>query len=139
MGNRKVQHFVIENQIEELGNLAAGIEKLAADWELSPELAMNLNLVVEEAFSNIVFYAFNDKGKHEINISISLNNSTLKIELTDDGIPFNPLSHKPPDTNLPADERPIGGLGIFLISQIMDEMNYTRKGNRNILTLNKRI
>ncbi len=139
MGNRRNQHFVIENQIGELPDLAGKIEKLAQNWKLSPALAMNINLAIEEAFSNIVFYAYKDKDKHEIKISVSLNNKRLTIEITDDGIPFNPLSQKPPDTALPADERPIGGLGIFLISQIMDEMHYDRKENRNILTLNKSI
>jgi anti-sigma regulatory factor (Ser/Thr protein kinase) len=139
MGNRKNQHFVIENQIGELSDLAGKIEKLADNWKLTPAIAMNINLVIEEAFSNIVFYAYTDKDKHEINISVSLNNKRLTIEITDDGIPFNPLSQQPPDTTLPADERPVGGLGIYLISQIMDEMHYARKKNRNILTLNKSI
>ncbi|MDB4583144.1 ATP-binding protein [Draconibacterium sp.] len=139
MGNRRNQHFVIENQIGELSDMAGKIEKLAENWKLSPAMAMNINLVIEEAFSNIVFYAYTDKDKHKINISVSLNNKRLTIEITDDGIPFNPLSKQPPDTTLPADERPVGGLGIYLISQIMDEMHYTRKKNRNILTLNKSI
>jgi serine/threonine-protein kinase RsbW len=139
MGNRRNQHFVIENQIGELPDMAGKIEKLAENWKLSPALAMNINLVIEEAFSNIVFYAYTDKDKHEINISVSLDNKRLTIEITDDGIPFNPLSQQPPDTALPADERPVGGLGIYLISQIMDEMHYARKKNQNILTLNKRI
>lgn len=139
MGNRRVEHFVVENQIGELTNLAEKVEKLATEWKLSPAISMNINLVIEEAFSNIVFYAFKDKGKHEINISISLQDKKLTIEITDDGMSFNPLLQNTPDTSLPAEDRPIGGLGIFLISQIMDEMHYARKGKRNILTLNKSI
>jgi anti-sigma regulatory factor (Ser/Thr protein kinase) len=139
MGNRRIQHFVIDNQIEKLSDLVGKIEKLAENWELSPALARKINLVIEEAFSNIVFYAYPDNDKHKINISVSLHNKRLTIEITDDGIPFNPLAQQPPDTSLPVDERPVGGLGIFLISQIMDEMHYERKKNRNILTLNKSI
>ena len=139
MGNRRIQHFVIDNQIEKLSDLAGKIEKLAENWELSPTLARKINLVIEEAFSNIVFYAYTDNDKHKINISVSLNNKRLTIEITDDGIPFNPLAQQPPDTSLPVVERPVGGLGIFLISQIMDEMHYERKKNRNFLTLNKSI
>ena len=139
MGNNKNKRFVIENQIGELSSLADKIDELAEEWELSPALAMNMNLVIEEAVSNIIFYAFNDDNKHEIRISISLENSSLTIKIIDDGIPFNPLAQQQPNITLPAEERPVGGLGIFLISQIMDEMNYDRIKNENILTLLKTI
>jgi anti-sigma regulatory factor (Ser/Thr protein kinase) len=139
MGNRKIKQFVIENQIGELSSLAEKMEKIAGDWDLSPALALNMNLVIEEALSNIIFYAFTDKNKHEIKISISIDNKILTIKITDDGIPFNPLKQKQPDITLPAEERPVGGLGIFLMSQIMDQMLYKRKGNENILTLKKNI
>jgi serine/threonine-protein kinase RsbW len=139
MRNRKIKHFVIENRIEELSSLAEQIDYLSEEWEISPALAMNINLVIEEAVSNIIFYAFNENGKHEIKISILLENNRLIIKIKDDGIPFNPLAQQQPDINLPAEERPVGGLGIFLISQIMDEMNYERNKSENILTLNKSI
>ena len=139
MGNRKIKHFVIENKVEELTSLSEKIDKMAEEWELSQALAMNINLVVEEAVTNIIFYAFKDNDKHEIRISVSLNESMLVIKITDSGVPFNPLLQQQPDINLPVEERPVGGLGIFLISQIMDEMNYTRQKNQNILTLNKSI
>jgi anti-sigma regulatory factor (Ser/Thr protein kinase) len=61
----------------------------------------------------------------------------LTIKITDKGIPFNPLSHPLPDITLPAEERPVGGLGIFLISQLMDKIDYRRQKNQNILTLKK--
>ena len=139
MGDSKIKNFVVENRIEELSSLAEEIEELANGWKLSPGLAMNINLVLEEALSNIIFYAFPDNIKHEIKISLLLNSRRLTIEIIDDGIPFNPLSHDIPDITLSAEERPVGGLGIFLISKIMDEMNYIRKENQNILTLNKSI
>ena len=139
MGNRKIKNFVIENRIEELSSLAEQIDNLSEEWSISLALTMNINLVIEEALSNIIFYAFTDNDKHEIKISVSLTNNKLTIKITDNGISFNPLEQQQPDINLPVEERPVGGLGIFLISQIMDEMNYIRKGNQNILTLNKSI
>jgi len=137
MGNRKIKHFVINNQIEELSSLAEKIEELAEKWELSPALAMNINLVLEEAVSNIIFYAFTDHDEHKIGISVSVDNNQLNIIITDNGIPFNPLQQQQPDLDLPAEERPVGGLGIFLILQIMDKVDYTRQKNQNILTLIK--
>ena len=139
MGNRKIKHFVIENQIEELPALAEKIDELAEKWELSQVITMNINMVLEEALSNIMFYAFKDSSKNEIKISVSLTNKKITIKIIDKGIPFNPLSLQQPDITLPAEERPIGGLGVYLISQIMDKMSYTRQMNQNILTLNKNI
>ena len=138
MGTRKIKHFLIKNRIEEISSLAEKIEEFANDSKLSPGLAFNINLVLEEALSNIIFYAFIDTEKHEIKISISLNNNLITMEIIDDGIPFNPLEKPSPDINLSAKERPVGGLGIFLISQIMDEMNYARKNKQNVLTLKKK-
>jgi serine/threonine-protein kinase RsbW len=68
-----------------------------------------------------------------------LESRILIVEIIDDGIPFDPTSLKKPDLTLPAEERPIGGLGIFLITKIMDSVNYTRNNNQNILTLIKNI
>lgn len=139
MKKEKIKYYVIENKIDELSSLAEKIEGLAEEWDLSQDLSVKINLVIEEALSNIIFYAFKDKNKHDIKISVSIKNSVLEIIFKDDGIPFNPLSQQKPDINLPAEERPIGGLGIFLMSQVMDEMHYSRNKNQNILKLTKNI
>lgn len=139
MEKRKSKNFDIENKIDELASLADKIEDLAKEWKLSKDLAMKINLVIEEALSNIIFYAFNDNEKHDIKISVSIDKKILEITFKDDGIPFNPLSQQKPDINLPAEERPVGGLGIFLMSKVMDEMHYSRDKNQNILKLTKSI
>jgi len=136
---QKIKYFVVENKMDELSSLAEKIERLADEWSISQELSMKINLVIEEALSNIILYAFNDKLKHEIRISVSKEDNNLEITFKDDGIPFNPLLQKKPDINLPAEERPVGGLGIFLMSQVMDEMHYSRDKNQNILILKKSI
>jgi serine/threonine-protein kinase RsbW len=139
MANKKIKHFIIENQVNEITFLAEEVEKLTENWGLNQALAMNINLVIEEAVTNIIFYAFTDDKKHQIEITISVNNNRLTIKIADDGIPFDPLLHKKPDITLSAEERAVGGLGIFLISQIMDKIHYTRNKNQNILTLTKSI
>lgn len=133
------EKFIIANNIEELPLLFEKIEEMAERWGLSVPLAMNINLVIEEATSNIIFYAFNDDRKHDIFISILLLGSQLTIIFEDEGMPFDPTSASVPDINLPADERPVGGLGIFLISKIMDEVTYEREQRKNILTTKKKI
>ncbi|MGE5394150.1 MAG: ATP-binding protein [Candidatus Saccharibacteria bacterium] len=134
-----MKHFVIHNQVEELSTMAMNMMELAKEWKLPQALSMNINLAIEEALSNIIFYAFPDHDRHEIKVSLTLSDNRLTIRITDNGIPFNPLMQQQPDITLPAEERPVGGLGIFLISQIMDTMHYTRHKNQNILELNKSI
>jgi serine/threonine-protein kinase RsbW len=139
MEKGKTKHFEIENQIGELPLLAEKVEKLAWNWELSDSVVFSINLVLEEALSNIIFYGFSDNGKHSIKISLSLKNKQLTVKIADDGIPFNPFSCRQPDITLPLEERPIGGLGIFLIAKMMDTVHYARKQNLNILSLNKNL
>jgi len=131
--------IIITNRVDQLPALAEKIEELSEKWNLPMPLTMNLNLVLEEAVSNIIFYGYPDKNEHTIKISVSLLNQEIEVEIEDEGIPFDPTSMKQPDVNLPAEERPIGGLGIFLIFKIMDHVNYKREQGKNILTLKKKI
>lgn len=133
------QSFVISNKVEELTVLASNVDEIADRWNLSAQVSMNIDLALEEAVSNIIFYAFTDKENHEIRIDISLSGKDLKLRIEDEGIPFDPTIVKKPDINLPAEERPVGGLGIFLVSEIMDSVSYTREDGKNILVMNKKI
>lgn len=133
------EEIIITNHVDELPVLAEKIEALAESWELSMPLTMNINLALEEAISNVIFYAFDDEKEHDIKIVLSLENKTLTIEIIDDGKPFDPTARKQPDVSLPAEDRPIGGLGIFLIRKMMDSVTYTRHNNLNTLTLLKNI
>ncbi len=132
-------NFIISNKVEELSRLAEQVDALAENWNLPMPLCMNINLVLEEAVSNIIFYAFKDDAKHDIEIFIALKNDQLKMEIVDDGIPFNPSKSEQPDISLPVEERPVGGLGILLISKIMDEILYIREDNKNKLILMKNL
>lgn len=131
--------FIIENRIEELPILFSKVEELGDEWNLSVPITMNINLVLEEAVTNVIFYAFNDEKRHEIIILVSLENRVLKIVIIDDGLPFDPTNRPMPDVTLSAEDREIGGLGIYLIQQIMDTVKYSRIDNNNILTLTKNI
>jgi len=129
----------LTNKISELDKIRDSLEELVADWGLPPAEGMSVNLALEEAFTNIVNYAFEDEGLHEIEMAFSLKGDELMITITDDGKHYDPTKHADPDTGLPAADRPIGGLGIFLIRKIMDEVHYQRKGNVNQLILTKNI
>lgn len=135
----KTKHIEIDKQIGNLAILGKKIDDMAREWKIPKSSAMNIHLAVEEAVSNIILYAFPNTDNHKITISVTLENKKLTIIIIDDGIPFNPLKKEQPDITLPADERNVGGLGIFLILNIMDEVTYDRKNNQNILTLYKKI
>ncbi|MBN1197778.1 MAG: SpoIIE family protein phosphatase, partial [Bacteroidales bacterium] len=131
----------IPNQLDQLHIIVETIEELSAEWNISSKASMELNLVLEELFTNIVFYAFPDKKEHLIDIRFSLPPSgVLEIVLMDDGKYFD-LIEASEEVKLDAaiEERKVGGLGIHFVKQMMDEMHYQRKGGKNIVTLKKYI
>ncbi|MCQ2271193.1 MAG: ATP-binding protein [Bacteroidales bacterium] len=97
-------------------------------------LQFKIRLSVEETVENVVCYAYNN-GLGYIEVETSLENGVLSIMLKDSGKPFNPLNAPDPNVSLALEDRPIGGLGIFLCKQMMDEVNYEYVDNCNILTM----
>ena len=91
--------------------------------------------------NNIVSYGYDadDEEEHEIEIHLRLLDSELAVTITDDGRPFNPFANEPPDTRLPVDERPIGGLGVHLVKSFMDRCSYERHGEHNVVNLYKQL
>jgi anti-sigma regulatory factor (Ser/Thr protein kinase) len=97
------------------------------------------NLALDELFTNIISYGFDDKNEHTIRITISLQNDELVFNIEDDGMPFNPTEAETPDLECTIEECRIGGLGIHLAKNLMDEVCYQRCKDKNILTLKKNI
>lgn len=129
--------LVLQNEIPEISKLTLFIDELGEELGLSPELVFNLNLVLEEAVSNIILYAY-PKGEHEnISLTAKKTENQLLFVLTDTGKEFDPTQMPDADVNLAAEDRQIGGLGIFLIRQIMNQVEYQRIDGRNVLTLGK--
>lgn len=98
-----------------------------------------IHLVSEELVVNVVSYAYADGEEGYLNINIDNTGDVLSIQFVDGGIAFNPLEKEQPDTTLALEDREIGGLGIFLTKQMMDDVTYQRVGNENILTIKKKI
>ena len=96
----------------------------------------NIKIAVEEIFVNIASYAF-PTGEGEVSVSVAAGSEKLSVEFSDSGMPYNPLSKTDPDTSLPADEREIGGLGIFMVKNMMDSVRYRYENGKNILTIEK--
>jgi anti-sigma regulatory factor (Ser/Thr protein kinase) len=111
-------------------------EKLeAADCPM--KVQTQIAIAVEEVFVNIAHYAYNPVvGGAKIRVSVD---DEIVIEFEDNGNPYNPLEKEDPDITASAEEREIGGLGIFMVKNIMDAVDYCRKGNKNILTIKKKL
>ncbi len=97
---------------------------------------MQIELAIEEAYINVAKYAYGD-GAGEAEVTVSFENNELTIVLKDSGTPYNPLEKEDPDITLSAEERPIGGLGVFLVKKVMDGVAYTYENGQNILTMKK--
>lgn len=121
-----IEELTLTNKIEEIGKLEPFIEQIGERLSLAPDLVFNLNLVLEEAVSNVINYAYPHQEGKEINIQASLMKDNLIFVITDSGVAFDPTLVPEADITLSAEERPIGGLGIFIIKQIMNEVNYQR-------------
>ena len=137
-------HFslVMRNDIQQIPTLAEWIETIG----LPQELNMPINLALEEAVSNVMLYAYPGKSGQvlvECEIKSKVESQKSKDEvvftITDSGVPFDPTQQQDPDVTQSAEERPIGGLGIFLVRQIMDDIRYERKDDKNILTLTRKL
>ena len=131
--------ITLQNDVQQVPQLAAFVEEVAEGVGLNPSTAMSLNLAMEEAVVNVMNYAYPAGTQGDIGITACKSKGMLTFTITDSGTPFDPTAKSDPDITLAAEDRPIGGLGIMLVRQLMDEVLYERKDNQNILTLKKKI
>ena len=131
--------LVIKNDISEISKLATFIGELSEELNFTPELNFNLNLVLEEAISNVILYAYGKEEQKEISLVAYLSDNNLVFVLTDSGMEFDPTKVPDADVTLSAEEREIGGLGIYLIRQIMNTVEYQRIDGKNVLTMRKEL
>jgi anti-sigma regulatory factor (Ser/Thr protein kinase) len=131
--------IILANEISEISRLNEFIDALGEEFSLAPDIVFNLNLVLEEAVVNIINYAYPKEEHQYIYLSAKMNDGSIVLTLTDTGKEFDPTAAPEADITLSADERQIGGLGIFLIRQIMNEVRYERIDGKNVLTLEKKI
>ena len=131
--------IILANDISEITRLYEFIEEMGNDFSLSPDIVFNLNLVLEEAVVNVINYAYPKEEHQYIYLSATMKDGSIVLVLTDTGKEFDPTAAPEADITLSADERQIGGLGIFLIRQIMNEVRYERIEGKNVLTLEKKL
>ena len=136
---KKEYTLELKNDLSELDRLCQHCEEIGQTIGVTDKAIFEMNLALDELFTNIISYGFQDHQEHIVKINISIEGDLLEIRIEDDGVPFNPTESKTPDFQCGIEECKIGGLGIHLIKKLMDEIKYQRVAGKNILLLRHRI
>ena len=130
----------LTNSLDQIPVLAEFVEQFCVELGLGMDWSFKLNLVLEEAVTNVILYAFPQDEVHTFTVSAEREGDLLTVVLRDNGVPFDPIKNAPQvDITQSAEERQIGGLGIFLIQELMDEVKYAREDGFNVLTMLKHV
>jgi serine/threonine-protein kinase RsbW len=130
--------IALKNNRYELVRLAEAVERFGAEQHLPNDTLTNINLVLDEVVSNVIKYGRAGDSDGAINVSLVREGGRLTIEVSDDGIAFNPLDATPPNLDLPILDRPVGGLGIHIVKALTETAAYRRENERNHLTMTMR-
>ena len=127
-------------ETEMLPEVLQFVEETLERFECSMKIQTAICVAIEEVFVNVAHYAYPDsEGDMTLYIDYDEENRAITFRMTDKGVPFDPLKKQDPDITLSAEEREIGGLGIFITKKIMDSVSYSYENNENILTMMKKI
>ena len=127
----------IKNQISEIDKVSQLFNNFITDHQIPGNIGKALDLALDEILNNIINYGYEDETNHEIDISIILSDNQFIVKIEDDGLKFNPLDVPEADTASSIEARPIGGLGIHLVRNVLDDVYYSFENNKNCITLKK--
>ena len=131
--------LILKNDVSELEGVMNFVSDLCLRNSIPPETEYDLNLDLDEMITNVAKHAYPGGGEHHFTLQISVNNEEFLARIEDDGIAFNPTEHPTPDLEAPLEKRKEGGLGIFLVRQIMTSIEYQRVAGKNHVTLRKKL
>ena len=133
-----MKELTTEADIQKLDEVLDFIDGYLEQWNCPLKALHQINIAAEEIFVNIAHYAYGD-STGEAKISIGKTGEFAEIIFTDSGMPYDPLAKPDPDITLPAEERDVGGLGIYMVKKSMDEVSYEYKDGCNVFTMRKLI
>ena len=134
------KELTLEAVMDNLNRVLAFVDKELENNECPMLTQTTLDMAVEELFTNIASYSYNPTiGDVKVRIEVSGDPIAVSITFMDQGVPYDPLAKEDPDVDKPIEERPIGGLGIFMVKNSMDEVNYEYRDGQNILTIRKNL
>lgn len=128
-------HVVLRSDTHEIRRLADAIEYLADSLQLPQPMLFKLNLALDELITNTIAYGYAERKDGEIDIEMRRHVDRVEVKLIDSAAAFDPFSVAAPDTAASLEERQIGGLGIHFVRTLIDEVNYRRDDDRNVITL----
>ena len=141
--------FECEATIENFDKVTAFVEEELENNEIDMKSSMQITIALEEIYVNIVHYAYSktdadgkvipNTGTGPMKLSLDVSSERVTMTFEDQGMPYNPLEKADPDITLSAEERDIGGLGIYMVKQSMDDIIYEHRDGKNILTLVKKL
>ena len=125
----------LQNKIAEVARLVEAVENFGSHAGLSPDLTYRLTLSLDEIVSNVIRHGYSDTNDHVVEVRVSVHDGVVTSVIEDDGHPYDPRESPEPDLSMPVEQRGPGGLGIFLVRQMMDSIDYARRDGRNVLTV----
>lgn len=131
--------IVLSGQPGERADAVRGLEGFCRKHGLSRDVQNAADVAIEEHLTNVLNYGYESGSTHRIVVALKVEDGCLCVDLQDDGKPFDPLATPPVDTSLPLADKPVGGLGVHLMRQFMDELSHTRESGQNVLRMRKRI
>jgi len=131
--------FKLKNKIAELERLGRQLEQFGKKAGLTKKCLFQINLAMDELFTNIVTYGYTDQADHKIQFELSLIDGEVLIRIEDTGIPFDPANAAIPEPEAAIENCKVGGLGLHLVRKLMDEIHYERTGTKNVTTLKKKV
>lgn len=129
--------MTIKNDLAEIEVVSQRIDDFVARHQLPAKLAFDLNLAVDELLTNVISYGYEDGLEHTIRVRGVFADRVMTIEIEDDGRPFNPLEMPEPDLTAALMDRKVGGLGVHLVRQLMDQVEYQWQEGKNLLMIKK--
>ena len=133
-----MKQIKVKADTAELDNVLSFADAILEELGCSVKAQMQIDIAIEEIFVNIAHYAYPEaEGEAVIYVEPGEGSSSVTITFEDEGIQYDPLKNEDPDITLSADDRPIGGLGIFMVKKSMDEVSYEYKDGKNRLTIKK--
>ena len=132
---RAAWHLKIAGTVEAIGPANRSLGQFLEEQGVASEVVFSATLVLEEVVTNIAKYSYETEGVREIDLEARLEAGSVVIRVVDDGRPFDPRAAPPPDRDVPPEDRPVGGLGIDLVRNLTERIDYERADGRNVLTL----
>jgi len=129
----------LHNKLPELASASQALAEFGRQHGLPDSVLHDLNLALGEILTNIISYGYTDSGEHEITVRLSIEPGEMRVEVEDDGQPFNPLEAPEVDTTKPLEDRAVGGLGVHLVRKLTDGLEYQRHAGKNLLVMTKHL